>query len=168
MKKFGNYECDIVSDGHYRLDGGAMFGVVPRVLWERKHEPDEANRIVLALNSLLARDDERVVLVDCGMGDIWSDADADMYGLARPEGGLVDDLRRKGVDPAEVTDVVLTHLHFDHAGGVIDGNGNLVFPRATHWVQGKHLRWAKDPTERDRRSFRQDILQAVARGFHAD
>ena len=161
MKKFGDYDCDIVSDGRYRLDGGAMFGVVPRVLWQRKHEPDADNRIVLALNSLLARNGERVILVDCGMGDHWSDADADLYGLERPEGGLADDLRRKGVEPGEVTDVVLTHLHFDHAGGMIDGSGDLVFPNATHWVQGKHLRWAKDPTERDRRSFRRDILRAI-------
>ena len=71
-----------------RLDGGAMFGVVPRVLWERKHQPDEANRIVLGLNSLLARGEGRTILVDCGMGDIWTDEDADMYGLERPAGGL--------------------------------------------------------------------------------
>lgn len=161
MKTFGNYDCDIVSDGHYRLDGGAMFGVVPRVMWQRKHEPDEDNRIVLALHSLLARSAEHTVLVDCGMGDIWSDADADLYGLERPRGGLLEDLARKGVQPADVTDVVLTHLHFDHAGGAIDRSGNLVFPQATHWVQAKHLRWAKDPTERDRRSFRRDILRAV-------
>lgn len=159
--KFGDYDCEIVSDGHYRLDGGAMFGVVPRVLWQRKHEPDADNRIVLGLNSLLARTAERVILVDCGMGDIWSDAEADMYGLERPNGGLVEDLSRKGVEPGEVTDVVLTHLHFDHAGGVVDRSGSLVFPHAKHWVQAKHLRWAKDPTERDRRSFRSEILRAV-------
>ena len=109
MKQFGPYECDLISDGRYRLDGGAMFGVVPKVMWERKHEPDEANRIILALNSLLARSDERTILVDCGLGDIWSDADVDLYGIERPDGGLLEDLARKGVQPGDVTDVVLKY-----------------------------------------------------------
>ena len=159
--KIGPYDCQLVSDGHYHLDGGAMFGVVPKVLWERHHPADESNRIVLALNCLLARGDGRVILVDCGMGRHWSEHEIDLYGLERPEGDVVAALARLGVDPSEVTDLVLTHLHFDHAGGVVDPEGRLVFGRATHWVQAQHLRWAHDPTERDRRSFRGEILDAL-------
>lgn len=164
--KFGPYDCQLVSDGHYLLDGGAMFGVVPKVLWERKHPSDESNRIVLALNCLLARGDGRVILVDCGMGHLWNEHELDLYGLERPEGDVVDALRRAGVEPTEVTDLVLTHLHFDHAGGMVrPQDGTLVFPRATHWIQAQHLRWAHDPTERDRRSFRTDILEALEGGL---
>ena len=159
---FGSYECQIVSDGRYLLDGGAMFGVVPKVLWNRQHPADDSNRIGLALNCLLARGAERVILVDCGMGGLWTEREIDMYGLQRPHGDLIEDLARAGVKPAEVTDLILTHLHFDHAGGMIAGeDGALVFPGATHWIQSQHLRWAKDPTDRDRRSFRVDILRAL-------
>lgn len=158
---FGPYDCQLVSDGHYLLDGGSMFGVVPKVLWERQHPADESNRIVLALNCLLARGDGRVVLVDCGMGHHWSEQELDVYGLQRPAGDVVEALGRAGVAPAEVTDLVLTHLHFDHAGGMVRDDGTLTFPHATHWIQSQHLRWAHDPTERDRRSFRADILEAI-------
>jgi glyoxylase-like metal-dependent hydrolase (beta-lactamase superfamily II) len=155
--QIGLYEASVVRDGTYFLDGGAMFGVVPKVLWSKHHASDEANRIELALNCLLLRGDGRVILIDVGMGNGWSEKEQRIYGLSRPEGGLVDDLARQGVAPEDVTDVVLTHLHFDHAGGVVtfaaDGSSRLTFPRAKHWVQEKHLRWAEDPTERDRRSF---------------
>ncbi|RKZ06379.1 MBL fold metallo-hydrolase [bacterium] len=159
--RFGNYDCQIFSDGLYLLDGGAMFGVVPKVLWQRQHPADESNRIELALNCLLVRGEDRVVLVDTGMGQLWSEREIDLYGLQRPEGDLVEALARAGVQPEDVTDLILTHLHFDHAGGMIHPDGSLVFKQATHWVQAQHLRWAKDPTERDRRSFRADILEAI-------
>lgn len=159
--RFGKYDCEIISDGHYLLDGGAMFSVVPKVLWERLHPADESNRIELALNCLLLRGEDRVALVDCGMGRLWSEQETDLYGLTRPEGDLLDALERAGVSPDEITDMILTHLHFDHAGGIIHADGSLVFPHATHWIQRQHLRWAKDPTDRDRRSFRADIIEAI-------
>jgi glyoxylase-like metal-dependent hydrolase (beta-lactamase superfamily II) len=154
---FGPYEVRIVSDGSYRLDGGSMFGVVPRVLWEPLHAPDAAHRIELALNCLLLRGGGRTILVDTGMGDGFSAAELDRLGLVRPEGDLRAALARAGVAPAEVTDVILTHLHFDHAGGTVvlgEGEPRLAFPNATHWLQEQNLRWAQAPTERDRRSYR--------------
>lgn len=158
--QIGIYEATAVSDGTYLLDGGAMFGVVPKVLWERQHPADDSNRIVLGLNCLLLRGDGRVILVDVGMGNGWSEKELKIYGLQRPQGNLVEDLARHGVAPEEVTDVVLTHLHFDHAGGVVtfddEGGSALTFPQATHWVQQKHLDWGESPTERDRRSFLYD------------
>lgn len=160
--RFGSFECQIVSDGRYLLDGGAMFGVVPKVLWERQHAADDSNRIGLALNCLLARGADRVILVDCGMGGFWTEREIEMYGLQRPDGDLIEDLARLNVKPDEVTDLILTHLHFDHAGGMVTGeDGALVFPAARHWIQAQHLRWAKDPTDRDRRSFRPEVLRAI-------
>ncbi len=146
----------ILSDGFYLLDGGSMFGVVPRVLWEKKHEPDDKNRVVLALNCLLLRNGERIVLVDNGMGDGWSEKELAIYGLQRPNGNLVEDLSRHGLAPEQVTDVILTHLHFDHAGGTITHEGEksrLTFPNAVHWLQKSNLQWAESPTERDRASY---------------
>jgi glyoxylase-like metal-dependent hydrolase (beta-lactamase superfamily II) len=154
--RFGPYEASIVRDGQYRLDGGSMFGVVPKVLWARHHSPDDRNRIALALNCLLLQGEGRVVLVDNGRGDGWSDKDLDIYGLERPQGDVLMDLQRRGIRPEEVTDVVLTHLHFDHAGGTVRvgaGEPQLTFPRATHWLQAQNLRWGESPTERDRRSY---------------
>jgi glyoxylase-like metal-dependent hydrolase (beta-lactamase superfamily II) len=160
--RFGSFECQIVGDGRYLLDGGAMFGVVPKVLWERQHPADDSNRIGLALNCLLARGADRVILVDCGMGNLWTAREIEMYGLQRPDGDLIEDLARVNVKPEEVTDLILTHLHFDHAGGMVKGqDGELVFPQATHWIQAQHLRWARDPTDRDRRSFRPEVLRAI-------
>jgi len=154
------YEATAVSDGNYLLDGGAMFGVVPKPLWEPHHRADDANRILLALNCLLLRGGDRVILVDVGMGNGWSEKELGIYGLQRPQGNLVADLARHSVAPEDVTDVVLTHLHFDHAGGVVtfdeNGDSKLTFPKARHWVQQKHLSWGEDPTERDRRSFLAD------------
>ena len=155
----GSWQIDLLSDGVYRLDGGAMFGVVPRVLWEKKHPPDEQNRVELALNCLLLRDGERCVLIDNGMGDGWSEKEQAIYGLERPKGGLLEGLQRHGVEPKDITDVVLTHLHFDHAGGSVsmaDGEPRLTFPQAQHWLQKTNLRWAQNPSERDRVSYRAD------------
>jgi len=155
--QIGPYEVTAVHDGTYRLDGGSMFGVVPRVLWERQHPPDERNRIEIALRCLLLRGEGRVILVDNGMGRGWSEKERDIYGLRRERGDLLEDLARHGVAPEEVTDMVLTHLHFDHAGGTVRVPGEddtLTFPRATHWLQTRNLEWAEQPTERDRASYR--------------
>ena len=155
--QFGSWNAELLNDGFYLLDGGSMFGVVPRVLWEKKHEPDEKNRIRLALHCLLLRDGEHTVLVDDGMGGGWSDKQMGIYGLERPEGDLLDDLARHGVTPEEVTDVVITHLHFDHAGGTVrfheDGSTSLTFPNAVHWISQANLQWGESPTERDRASY---------------
>src|SRR5512133_1765223 len=118
-----------------------MFGVVPRPLWEKKIAPDARNRIPLAARCLLAidRDAKRVVLVDAGMGDKWAARWIEIYGIDKSGGDLLGGLRRLGVGPEDVTDVLLTHLHYDHAGGITrrgaDGALALTFPRAVHHVQ---------------------------------
>jgi glyoxylase-like metal-dependent hydrolase (beta-lactamase superfamily II) len=157
--QLGRYELHAVRDGTFALDGGAMFGIVPRPLWERKIAPDARNRIPLAVRCLLAIDRaaKRVVLVDDGMGDKWDAKRIDIYGIDKSAGDLLGALRRLGVEPADVTDVILTHLHFDHAGGTTrvgaGGRLELVFPRAVHHVQRRHWQWAQGPSEKDAGSF---------------
>lgn len=157
--QFGPYDVIAVHDGIYRLDGGSMFGVVPRVLWEKQHPPDDRNRVEIALRCLLLRGEDRVILIDNGMGEGWTDRDRDRYGLERPHGDLLADLARHGVAPEDVTDMVLTHLHFDHAGGTVrdpGGDATLTFPEATYWLQARNLEWAQRPTERDKASYLQE------------
>jgi glyoxylase-like metal-dependent hydrolase (beta-lactamase superfamily II) len=153
----GDLQLDLVPAGRFRLDGGAMFGVVPRVLWERIVRPDERNRIELALNCLLIRDGKRTVLVETGMGEKWRPKDREIYDL-RSDGGLPAALERLGVSPASVGMVILTHLHFDHAGGAtIPGEGGEplpAFPHATYFVQKSEWEFAHHLNERTHASYR--------------
>src|SRR3990167_4547917 len=111
--KIGPYEIKIVENGFFGLDGGAMFGIVPKPLWEKKIPADDKNRIPLDTRCVLLRDGARVVLIDCGMGTQWNDKERDIY---RIETKLDASLAAVGVTTSDVTDLVLTHLHFDHAG----------------------------------------------------
>lgn len=159
MTRIGAWEVSAVTAERFRLDGGAMFGVVPRTLWSRSHAPDDRNRIRMVTRCLLARGEGRVVLVDTGLGAGWSDKERDIYAIENGERSILGAIARKGVTPGMVTDVVLTHLHFDHAGGAVARRGGRLepsFPNARYHVQEAQLRWAQSPTERDRRSFRPD------------
>jgi glyoxylase-like metal-dependent hydrolase (beta-lactamase superfamily II) len=153
--QLGDLSIDVVRDGTFRLDGGAMFGVVPKPLWSRLIESDDRNRIPLALNCLLVRTRDDVILVDTGMGEGWTEKERDIYALDnRP--GLVHRLGELGVTPGDVTRVINTHLHFDHAGGntVADGGEPVpAFPNAVYMVQRRELEWAMKPTLRDRASY---------------
>jgi glyoxylase-like metal-dependent hydrolase (beta-lactamase superfamily II) len=136
-----------------------MFGIVPWVFWSRTNPPDDRQRIQLAARSLLIRGDGRTILVDNGNGDKWNDKLKDIYRLDTSGGDLQRSLAAAGVRPEEVTDVILTHLHFDHAGGsTVRRDGRLVpaFPNATFYVQRDHWEWSKQPTDRDRASFMPD------------
>ena len=156
--KLGEWEFRAVHDGRFKLDGGAMFGVVPKTFWQKQHPADEHNRIDLDLRCLLADGpDGRRVLVDTGMGERWDEKKAGIFGLARRPNQLVAELAELGVTRGSVTDVILTHLHFDHAGGAVrEGDDGLepTFPEARHWIQKRQWDWAHGPSERDRASFR--------------
>lgn len=153
--QFGNFQIDAVEDGRFGLDGGAMFGIVPRPLWSRKAPPDSANRIELALRCLLVRHGDRVILIDNGMGEQWDEKGRQQFALSRATvPGLLASLESKGVQPEDVTDMVFTHLHFDHAGGTVHPDGRLVFPRAMHHLQAQNWHLAHHPSPKDAGSFR--------------
>ena len=134
----GDLELHVVSGGRMRLDGGNMFGVIPKVMWSRAIEPDDRNRIPLDTKCLLVRAGDRTLLVDTGYGSKATERERDRHELevGRP---LVKNLSRLGLTPDEIDIVILTHLHFDHVGGctVLDGSGKVrpTFPRARHIIQ---------------------------------
>ncbi len=169
--KLGDWTFRAFHDGRFKLDGGSMFGVVPKVMWEKKHPADESNRIDLDLRCLLVEYGDRRILVDTGMGDRWAERQTDMFGLVRRPNQLVAELAEAGITRESITDVILTHLHFDHAGGALrEGDDGLepVFSQARHWVQTRHWDWAVNPSERDRASFRADDFAALKDKGHLE
>lgn len=152
-----------VNNGYFKLDGGAMFGVVPKSLWQRTNPADENNMCSWAMRSLLIEDGDRLMLIDCGMGDKQSDK---FFSFYYPHGDdtLDKSLAHFGFHRDQITDVFLTHLHFDHCGGAIkyDESGeNLVpaFKNATYWSNDKHWQWAVEPNTREKASFlKENIL----------
>ncbi len=151
--RIGPYELHAVPCGDFALDGGAMFGVVPKPLWERTNPADEANRISLGMRLLLIKGPDRTFLVDTGLGDKWGEKQNGIYRLEND--ALPDEaLRRAGHDPAQITDVILTHLHFDHGGGSTRSDGTPVFEQARYHLQRSQFEWARDPAPKDRASFR--------------
>lgn len=154
--KIGGYDVFALETGRFALDGGAMFGVVPKVIWSKSNPADAQNRIELALRVLLLISADRVILVDTGIGDKFPPKFTEMYDIDHSRFSLVTSLQQHGLTPADVTDVVLTHLHFDHAGGATCREGEQIvptFPQARYHVQRKNWEWAQNPTEKDRASY---------------
>lgn len=152
--KLGDIEFHIICAGHVRLDGGAMFGVIPRTLWEKKVAPDARNRITLAMNCLLIHAGGKRILVETGAGDKWNPKLRDIYAIEQSR--LVDGLRKYDLRPEDIDVVVNTHLHFDHCGGntFVDKDKVLpLFPNARYVVQRGEFDHAKSPNERDRASY---------------
>ena len=163
--QLGDWKFRAFHDGRFKLDGGAMFGVVPKVFWQKQHPADEMNRIDLDLRCLLVEHGNRRILVDTGMGDRWTEKQLGIYGLVRRPNQLVAELAEAGITRESITDVILTHLHFDHCGGTLrDQDGLLLpcFPNARHWVQKRHWSWAEEPSDRDRASFRPEDFQSLS------
>lgn len=132
-----------------------MFGVVPKTLWQRLYPADDNNRCTWAMRLLLVETEGRLILIDTGMGDKQDEKFRNIYEPGGPT--LQESLRAKGLDVGDITDVFLTHLHFDHVGGAInrDASGKLVpaFPKATYWSHKDHWHWATNPNPRERASF---------------
>jgi len=163
--QFGDLSLQLISDGVMRLDGGALFGLVPKVLWQKVAQPDELNRVPVALNCLLIESQGQRILVDTGLGDKLSGKQQRNWGLRQPQGGLVDGLRRLGLGVEEIDIVINTHLHLDHCGGnttVRDGNPVPTFPRAEYWVQRSEWAEASHPNERTRAVYLSENLQPIA------
>jgi glyoxylase-like metal-dependent hydrolase (beta-lactamase superfamily II) len=164
----GHIEVRFLRGGEFRLDGGAMFGVVPRVLWQKKAPPDDRNRIRLACNSLLLRTSGHNVLVETGNGTKWDAKLRDMYAIDLGD-PLGDALAREGLQPHEISMVINTHLHFDHAGGNTcfrDGRAVPAFPKARYVLQQGELEHAERPTERDRASYFPENFVPVTQAGH--
>lgn len=155
--KFGDYRVEIIPDCEFRLDGGAMFGVVPRNLWARVAPPDDENRIRMNMNCLFIEAAKERILVDTGIGEKWAEKHLGMYAIDRQK-SLGDSLKAiAGVSPEEITIVINTHLHFDHAGGNtrLDESGKAVpvFPNARYFISRTEYEHAEAPTDRDRASY---------------
>ncbi len=152
----GGYQLDIIHAGFLRLDGGAMFGIVPKNLWSRRIPADEQNRIPLAMRCLLLRGNGRTILIDNGLGDKYDERFGEIFGVDRSTFDLHRSLEALGVEAADITDVILTHLHFDHAGGSTTRNAGgelvLTFPKAMHHIQRSHWDWAHE-SPREQASF---------------
>lgn len=162
--KIGNYTLASIETGRFALDGGAMFGVVPWVFWSKTNPPDERQRITLAARCLLIRGEGKTILVDTGNGSKWNDKLKDIYRLDNSKFTLEDSLSKAGAAPEDITDVILTHLHFDHCGGstkIVNGKLEPTFPNATHYVQKAHWELSQNPTDRDRASFMRDDFQLL-------
>jgi glyoxylase-like metal-dependent hydrolase (beta-lactamase superfamily II) len=166
----GDARVTLLQDGTIALDGGAMFGVVPRVVWEKRDPPDERNRVTLGLNVALIESGGKRVLVDTGMGERWTEKEVRMYRIDRAT-TLMGGLRAHGLGPEDVDVVVNTHLHFDHAGGNTRLEGGRVvpaFPRARYVVQRGEWDDATHPHERNRASYRADDFRPVAEAGQLD
>lgn len=164
MVRLGPLTVSVLPGGSFALDGGAMFGVVPRVLWEKTAPPDARNRVRLAANVTLVEAGGRRVLVDTGLGDKWTDRERETFAIERGP-GLLDALREAGASPEDVDFVVNTHLHFDHAGGntrLAGGRPVPAFPRARYVVQRGEWEDAHAGHERSRASYRAENYDPLA------
>jgi glyoxylase-like metal-dependent hydrolase (beta-lactamase superfamily II) len=152
--------------GNFKLDGGAMFGVVPRRLWEKLNPPDEDNLCSWAMRALLVQTDGRNILIDTGMGNKQDDKFRSHF---KPHGAetLFSSLAEAGLQREDITDVFLTHLHFDHCGGALWKNEDSsivepAFPNATYWTNERHWNWAMHPNAREQASFLKENFVPLA------
>jgi glyoxylase-like metal-dependent hydrolase (beta-lactamase superfamily II) len=162
---FGEIEVRYLDGGRFGLDGGAMFGVVPKVLWEKKSPPDEKNRIRMCANSLLVRTHGKNVLIETGNGTKWDPKQRAIYGVQDGD-PLMDALARTGVKPDQINLVINTHLHFDHAGGntrIVNDRVLPTFRHARYVVQRGELEHAMNPTERDHASYFPDNFAPISK-----
>ena len=162
--QFGDFEIQFLTDGAFKLDGGAMFGIVPKPLWTRERPCDERNRMTLACNCPLIRAGKEVILIDCGLGRKWNGKQRDIYDIdARPR--LIEELAAQGLAPKDVTILIHSHLHLDHAGWNTQFNakGELepVFVNARHIVERRELEVARKPNEIQRGTYLQNNVAPI-------
>lgn len=153
----------VINTGFFKLDGGAMFGVVPKSIWQKLNPPDENNMCTWAMRCLLIEHGDRRILIDTGIGD-KQDKKFLGYFYLHGEDNLISSIGNAGYSPDDITDVFLTHLHFDHCGGALKYNddGSQIIPtfkNATYWSNENHWRWAVEPNAREKASFlKENIL----------
>ena len=165
--RIGPYTVNLIETCRFALDGGAMFGVVPKNLWSRAYpHVDDQNRIAMAARALLLRGGGKTILVDAGCGHKMGEKLEGIYAVDHSRFTLRDGLAKHGLTPEDITHFIYTHLHFDHAGGATsrDESGAFVptFPNALYYVQKGQLEWAQNPTDKDRASFMPENWEPIA------
>lgn len=158
--KFGNFNIEILSDGNFWLDGGAMFGIVPKPIWNKLNPADELNRIKLGLNCLLIQTEDKNILVDTGIGDKFDEKFKERFKINKSS-NLISALKEVKLEPENIDIVINTHLHFDHAGGNTHIKGNKIlpsFPQARYIIQRGEWEDAINPNERTRASYLKETL----------
>jgi glyoxylase-like metal-dependent hydrolase (beta-lactamase superfamily II) len=156
--RLGKYDLHLLSDGTFRLDGGSMFGVVPKVLWQRTNPPDEKNRILMGLNSLLIWTGEKYILIETGIGHHLDEKSKGIFGVEQPK-TLIDRLRKLGVKPEDIDIVICSHLHFDHVGwNTVEKKGEFVptFPKASYVIQRTEWEAAVHPNIRTKVNYSEE------------
>ncbi|MDZ7714588.1 MAG: MBL fold metallo-hydrolase [Balneolaceae bacterium] len=165
--KLGPFTLYSIETGRFKLDGGAMFGVVPKTLWSRHIEVDDKNRIPMAMRCLLiaSENTDKLYLIDNGCGTKFNEKMEHIYGLDHSHSNLLDSLSTHGFSPSDITDIIFSHLHFDHCGGTTyyDENGNIkhTFENATYHVPEKHWETANNPNAREKASFLKDNINPI-------
>ncbi|MBW8051564.1 MAG: MBL fold metallo-hydrolase [Cytophagales bacterium] len=158
----------VINTGFFKLDGGAMFGVVPKSLWQRANPPDDNNMCSWALRCLLIEDGDKLTLIDNGIGNKQSEKFFSYYYM-HGEDSLEKSLNKAGFSPDDITDAFLTHLHFDHCGGSLKYNGSkieLTFKNATYWSNKAHWHWASHPNAREKASFLKENILPIEESGH--
>jgi glyoxylase-like metal-dependent hydrolase (beta-lactamase superfamily II) len=153
----------VIETGFFKLDGGAMFGVVPKTLWQKTNPADENNLCTWAMRCLLIEDGDRLILIDNGIGDKQDEKFFRHYYLHGND-SLLDSIRKAGFGPSDVTDMFLTHLHFDHCGGGVKGVGEKLeptFKNARYWSNAEHWKWATQPNAREKASFLKENIMPM-------
>ena len=153
----------VVNNGTFKLDGGAMFGVVPKSMWNKNNIADDNNQVDWALRCLLIVDGEKKILIDTGIGNKQSDKFFNRYFL-KGKTFIVDNLNDLGFSKSDITDVVITHFHFDHSGGAVElVNGYYIptFPNAVYWSAKKQLDWALKPNAKEQASFLKENIEPL-------
>lgn len=169
MLDLGRYQLQSIVTGTFRLDGGAMFGVVPKVIWSKSCPPDDENRISLATRSLLMVEKSagRIIVTDTGCGTKWKPQDASRFAIQHDAAAITRALNAIGKSDDDVTDVIVTHLHFDHNGGITDWADETRtkavprYPRARHWIHRPQWEHAHHPTSKDRASYLREDFEAI-------
>ena len=162
--KIGKYSVHSLLSGGFKLDGGAMFGIIPKPLWSKSNPADQLNRISLVTRNLLLVSASRKILIDTGMGGKWNDRAKEIYEIDFTKNTLEHSLTEVGVVPSDITDVLLTHLHFDHTGGSTKWeNGKFVpaFPNANYFVAKENFDWGSNATDRDKGSYLKENFQPL-------
>jgi|TARA_B110000438_G_scaffold155422_1_gene149187 glyoxylase-like metal-dependent hydrolase (beta-lactamase superfamily II) len=154
--KIGQYDLYSIETSEFSLDGGAMFGIIPKTLWKEKLSPDRLNRVDMVTRSLLMVTDNRKVLIDTGNGSKWAKKYLDMYNIDFSKYNILSSLKKSGFETDDITDVICTHLHFDHIGGNTFYQNDIIeptFPNATYWISKDNWALANQPSVKDQGSF---------------